>query len=292
MTELRKRMIEDLKIRNYSDQTIRSYVHAVAEFARYLGKSPDQLGAEHIRQYQLYLLYDKKIDWSTFQIRMSALKFLYTKTLKQTWFDVYVAKPKVVRKLPRVLTRDQVKTILDATKNLKHRALLATLYDAGLRCAETQQLRVSDIDSRRMVINIRAGKGKYPRQVKLSPKLLELLRIYWRWRKPKGWLFPGQIPGMPMSLGAIRAVCTSVGKKAGLPKSFSPHTLRHSFATHLLDSGTDLRTIQLMLGHADLKTTSRYLHVSEDRFKKVISPLEDLPIAEILTTDGDGRRRR
>jgi site-specific recombinase XerD len=291
MTELRKRMIEDLRIRNYSAQTIRVYINSVVEFARYLGKSPDQLGAEDIRRYQLYLLYGKKVNWSTFQIRMSALKFLYTKTLKQSWFDVEVAKPKVVRKLPRVLTREEVKAILDETVNLKHRALLATLYDAGLRCAEAQQLKISDIDSHRMVIHIRAGKGQFPRQVKLSTKLLELLRIYWLWLKPKEWLFPGHKPGAPMTTNAIRSVCQSMGKKAGLSKSFSPHSLRHSFATHLLDAGTDLRTIQLMLGHADLKTTSRYLHVSEEQFKTLSSPLENLPIVEVLTTDGDGRRR-
>lgn len=291
MTKLRKRMMEDLRIRNYSPLTIKRYLYSVADFSRYLDKSPDQLGSEHIRQYQLYLLDNRKVDWSTFQVRMSALKFLYTKTLKQPWFDVEVAKPKVIRKLPRVLTREEVKAILDATVNLKHRALLATLYDAGLRCAEAQQLKISDIDSPRMVIHIRAGKGNYPRQVKLSPKLLDLLRIYWRWLKPREWLFPGHKPGAPMSLNAIRYVCASIGKKAGLSKSFSPHSLRHSFATHLLDKGTDLRTIQLMLGHSDLKTTARYLHVSEERFKTLSSPLEDLPIVEVVTTDGDGRRR-
>jgi len=291
MTKLRQRLIEDLQLRNYSEQTIRSYTEAVADFARYFNKSPDQLGSEHIRRYQLHLLNEKKLAWTTYQVRRSALKFFYMRTLKKHWFEHEVAKPKVRRKLPTVLSPEEVRILLDATVNLKHRALLAMLYDTGLRCAEAQQLKVTDIDSQRMVVHVREGKGKFPRQVKLSPKLLELLRIYWRWRKPKDWLFPGQKPGFPMHLSGIRQICQQLRKKVGITKAVTPHVFRHSYATRLLDDGTDLRTIQLLLGHRDLETTARYLHVSERRLQTVTSPLESVALREMLASDGDGRRR-
>lgn len=291
MTELRKRMIEDLRLRNYSEHTIRAYIQTVAEFARYFHKPPDQMGPEEVRQYQLHLLDVRKVSWSTFVQKTGALKFFYTRTLKQYWFAQEVARPKVRLPLPTVLSREEVTALLDATPNLKHRALLATLYGTGLRSEEAQHLKLTDIDSDRMLVLVREGKGQRPREVLLSPKLLQLIQIYCRWFKPQDWLFPGQKPGYPIDTATMRRICRNLGKKAGIPKRVHPHSLRHSFATHLLDAGTDLRVIQLLLGHAKLQTTARYLHVSEARFRTTVSPLDGLPIREILTPDGDGRRR-
>src|SRR5260370_30253915 len=246
MTKLRQRMVEDLRLRNYSVLTIRSYVKAVADFARFFNKPPDQLGPEHIRKYQLHLVHEKKVAWSTLQVRIAALKFFYTQTLKKEWFVQEVAKPKVRRKLPTVMSHEVVTALLDATPNLKHRALLATLYATGLRCAEVLQLKITDIDSQRMVIRVREGKGQRPRQVMLSPKLLALLRAYWRWRRPTDWLFPGDKPDSPMHPSGVRQICQQLAKKDAIKKQVSPHIWRRSVATHLLDAGTALTTIQVL----------------------------------------------
>src|SRR6201998_1019070 len=278
MTHLRQRMQEDLRLRNFSERTVRHYTHTVAEFAKYFHKSPDQLGSEHVRTFLLHLLNERKLAWGTIQGARSALKFLYTRPLKQTWFDQEVIKPKIRRKLPTVWSREEECALLDAEMNTQHRALLALYYSAGLRCQQALDLKVADIDSKRMIIHIREGKGKFPRQVMLSPKLLEILRVYWRWRTPKERLFQGKGPGEPLKAKAVRVVCQKLRKQLGIRKPLSPHVLRHSFASHLLDAGSDLRRIQLLLGHRDLETTSRYLHVSEARLHATPSPLDDLPI--------------
>jgi len=262
MTHLRQRMQEDLRLRNFSERTVRHYTHTVADFAKHFRKSPDQLGSEHVRTYLLFLLNERKLAWGTIQGARSALKFLYTRTLKQTWFDQEVIKPKIRRKLPTVWSREEVRALLDAEMNTKHRALLALYYSAGLRCQEALDLKVTDIDSKRMVIHIREGKGKFPRQVMLSPKLLEILRVYWRWRKPKDWLFQGKRTGEPLKANAVRVVCQKLRRQQGVRKPLSPHVLRHSFATHLLADGADLRAIQELLGHSSLSTTQKYTHAS------------------------------
>ncbi len=205
MTHLRQRMQEDLRLRNFSPRTIHSYTRIVAEFASYFRKSPDQLGPEHIRAWLLYLLDERKLAWGTLQCARSALKFLYTRTLKQTWFDQEIIKPKVRRKLPTVWSREEVCTLLDATTNTKHRALLAVYYSAGLRCQEALDLKVNDIDSKRMVIHIREGKGKFPRQVMLSPKLLELLRVYMEVAQAQGLALSRRAAGP--SLVSERGAC-------------------------------------------------------------------------------------
>jgi len=280
MTALRERMLEELRLRNFTPRTIRTYTATVADFARHFHQSPDKLGPEHVRIYQLYLLNERKLAWHSIQVHVSALRFLYVRTLKQRWFDTEVTKPKIRRKLPVVWSREEVAALLDITKNLKHRALLGLLYGAGLRIQEALDLKVTDIDSKRMIINIREGKGGHPRQVMLSSKLLEWLRAYWNQHKPKDWLFPGRRSDRPMYASAVNAFCHQLRKKLGMGKPLSAHVMRHSFASHLLDSGTDLRTIQLLLGHCDLETTARYLHVSQNRLHSTVSPLDELPARE------------
>lgn len=219
---------------------------------------------------------------------ISAEVFLYANS-EADLVDQEVIKPKIRRKLPTVWSREEICALLDAEMNTKHRAVLALYYSAGLRCQEALDLKVTDIDSKRMVIHIREGKGKFSRQVMLSPKLLEILRVYWRWRKPKDWIFQGKRLGEPLRANAVRVICQKLRKQLGIRKPLSPHVLRHSFATHLLDAGADLRSIQLLLGHRDLETTSRYLHVSEARLRATQRPLDDLPIQIPRTAQGGNR---
>ena len=292
MTKLLQRMTEQLQLRNYSEDTIRNYLGAVQRFVRYCGQSPEQVGVDQVRSYLLHLLEDRHLSWSAIHVNRSALRFLYVRVLKQRWFEEEIPPPKRPILLPTVLSAQEITRILDTTRNLKHWTILATLSATGLRCDELRLLQVSDIDSQRMILHVRKGKGQTPRDLILSPVLLERLRIYWRWRKPKDWLFPSkQRPDHPMDSKSIRHLCAQAGRRAGIQRPVHPHVFRHSFATHLLDQGTDLRTIQVLLGHADIRTTARYLRVSMSRLQAVASPLDALTVRPIDQSEDNARQR-
>jgi site-specific recombinase XerD len=276
MTPLRRRMIDDMTLRNLSPRTIESYTQRVAGFARYFKTSPERLGPDHVRAYLLHLVHERRVSWSHFNQLRSALRFLYRITLKQDWVMQDVVCAKKPRALPIVLSMDELIRFFQAITNLKHRAVLMTAYAAGLRLSEVSRLRVADIDSQRMVIRVCQGKGQKDRYVLLSPKLLVVLREYWRVATPRDYLFPGAEPGKPVSRKTVMKAYRDGREIAGLGKKVTVHTLRHSFATHLLESGVDLRTVQLLLGHRSLSTTARYLHVATAALRSTQSPLDRL----------------
>jgi integrase/recombinase XerD len=277
MTELRRRMLEDLQLRNYSPNTTHVYIRCVAEFARHFGASPDRLGPRHIREYQLLLVQQKKVSWATFNQTVCALRFFYHITLHRGWMIEHIPYPRHEQKLPVVLSPSEVAELFEATKNVKHRAILMTIYASGLRVSEIVSLQIGDIDSQRQIIRVRQGKGRKDREVMLSPKLLESLRNYWKSYRPDRWLFPGDKPDHPITQTSVWRICKRAAELAHLSKIISPHTLRHCFATHLLEDGTDLRRIQLLLGHRNLKTTAKYLHLSNFAVRSTVSPLDRLP---------------
>jgi site-specific recombinase XerD len=271
---LRQRMVDDMTIRNLSPRTREIYTWQVANFAKYFGRSPELLGPEEIRLYQLYLINERHISWAYFNQTVCALRFLYRITLQKEWAIEHLPFPKKPRKLPVVLSMDEVAQFFRALTNIKHRAILMTAYSAGLRTSEVTRLRVTDIDSKRMLIHVQQGKGRKDRFVMLSPCLLELLRTYWKVERPSNWLFPGQTGDRPISLSAVQDACKQAGKQSGLSKRVTVRALRHSFATHLLESGTNVRTIQILLGHRSLQTTARYTHVSSETIHSTTSPLD------------------
>jgi integrase/recombinase XerD len=283
MTRLRQRMLDDLRRRNYSPDTIRGYIRAVQQFAEYLGRSPEEIGAEELRRYQLHLLHERKLALGTVEYNISALRFLYKKTLKRRdlAFDD-LPFPKQPRTLPTVLSQDEVTRLIEAAGNRMHRMLLMLLYATGMRRTEASLLKVRDIDSQRMVIHIQRGKGLRDRDLPLTPKLLEALRDYWRWKKPRVYLFPGKAGDRsierPISDKTVWNVCRAAAKRAGIQKKLGPHTLRHCFATHLLEAGADLRTIQLLMGHERLEDTTIYLHLSQRHLHAAINPLDQLTL--------------
>jgi integrase/recombinase XerD len=277
MTPLRRRMIEDMQVRNLAPLTQTVYLQQVSRFARHFGRSPERLGQEDIRAYRVHLAQDKHLAASSIAVAVAALRFLYTVTLKRDWsVDTDIPTCRQPCKLPNVLSREEVGQFLDAVTNLKHRVILTVCYAAGLRVSEVVRLKPAAIDSRRMVIRIEEGKGRKDRYVMLSPRLLDILRDYWKVTRPKEWLFPGDRPGQPITRFAVEFVCRQTRRACGINKPVTPHSLRHAFAVHLLEAGADLRTIQLLLGHRSLTTTSRYLRIATSKVCATASPLDAL----------------
>ncbi len=282
--------------RNYSQITTRNYLRVVADFAKYFGKSPDKLGPNELRTYQAYLLRERKVTPGTAVNCVAALRFFFIKTLKRHQFRDFLPYPQDRRRLPTVLSREGVSRLIDAAGTLFRRTLLMTLYGTGMRRAELARLKVSDIDSQRMIIRVVAGKGGKDRDLPLSPALLETLREYWRWRKPKLYLFPTRTRRRrldePISDKTVWIACSEAAHRAGIRKRVTPHTLRHSWATHLLEAGTDLRTIQVLLGHGDLETTAQYLHLSQRHLQTVVNPLDGLSLASTQIISRSFRRKK
>lgn len=273
MTPLRKRMTEDLRVRNYSPRTIDTYIRQVTRFAKHYGRSPKELGPEDIRTYQVHLL-EQNTSWTVFNQTVCALRFLYRVTLQRSWPVEHLPYGKRAKSLPVVLSQEEVLRFLTAVDDPKYRMALTTGYAAGLRISELLQLRTEDIDSARMMIHVEHGKGKKARLVMLSQVLLDQLRAYWRVERPTTWLFPGRKRQKPLCQRTICEACRRAREAADLRKHITPHTLRHCFATHLLEAGTDIRTVQALLGHASLSSTMIYTHVRRRLITATRSPLD------------------
>ena len=279
MSPLRRRMIEDMQIRNLTPNTQRVYIANVLRFACHFRKSPDLLGPTDIRTYLLHLTRERRLAASSIIVTVSALRFFYTVTLKRDWVvEDDIPAGHQAKKLPVVLSKEEVARFLGAVDNLKHRMVLTVCYATGLRISEAIRLRPAAIDSKRMVIRVEQGKGRKDRYVMLPPTLLDMLRDYWKRTHPGEWLFPGRSPGQPIHPLTINLTCREVARQCGIGKPVAPHALRHAFAVHLLEAGTDLRTIQLLLGHRNLSTTAQYLMIATSTVCATTSPLESLSV--------------
>ena len=276
VSPLRRRMIDDMSLRNLLPATQRSYLHAVTKFSRHCDRSPDRLGLEDVRAFQVHLV-SQGVSWPALNQTVCALRFFFGVTLDRAEIPERIVYARTPHKLPTILSADEVVRFLEAVPSLKARTALTTAYAAGLRASEAVSLKIADIDSARMVIQVRHGKGAKDRTVMLSPQLLGILRTYWRLARPKDWLFPGR-GDKPIDVQVLHAACRSATKASGLVKRVSVHTLRHSFATHLLESGVDIRIIQVLLGHSNLSTTARYTQVSTSTIAQTQSPLDRLTL--------------
>ena len=277
MIPLRRRMIEDMTIRKFAPKTQHDYVQRVKNFAAFLGRSPDTASFEDVRRYQLHLA-ASGVGVSTLNQTVSTLRFFFKITLRRHDIVEHTHVIHEPRKLPVVLSPEEVARLLDAAPGLKYTAALSVAYGAGLRAAEVVSLKVSDIDSKRMIIRVEQGKGGKDRNVMLSPHLLDLLRTWWRVARPQGWLFPGRDPAQPMTTRQFNRACHAAAQMADINKRVSLHTLRHSFATHLLEQNIDVRVIQVLLGHARLDTTALYTRVATKTISEVMSPLEQIAL--------------
>ena len=284
MTHLRKMMLEELERRNYSAGTIRYYVRFVERFAQHFGESPDKLGPDHVRSYQSYLLKQRKLTPESVEHHISALRFFYVQTLHRYEFRQFLPYPRTRRKLPKILSREEVARLIEASSGRFERTLLMVLYGTGMRRAEVAKLKIADVDSQPMILHVVNGKGGKDRDLPLSPTLLETLRAHWRWLKPQVYLFPSRMHRdheQPITDKIVWRACAEAAKRAGIRKRVTPHLVRHSWATHLLEAGTDLRSIQLLLGHEDLEVTARYLHLSQQHLQQVANPIEELKLSRV-----------
>ncbi len=277
MSPLRRRMIEDMTVRNLSPATQRSYLHAVSKFIRFFGRSPERLDLDNVRTWQVHLV-SQGISWASLNQSVAALRFFYGVTLAQPEIPERIAYARKPRRLPVVLGADEVVRFLEAVPSLKSRTALTTAYAAGLRVSEVVTLKIADIDSGRMMIRVEQGKGRKDRYVMLSAQLLGILRGYWRLARPRHWLFPGRDEERSLEPTVLNAACRSAARAAGIDKRVTVHTLRHSFATHLLEAGTDIRIIQVLLGHSNLSTTARYTQVANTTIARTASPLDRLDV--------------
>ena len=282
MTHCCRIMLEELQRRNFSPTTIRSYLYAVERFARHFKCRPDRLNHTHLRSYQAHLLRTGQLQPKTVRLHVSALRFFFVKTLRRRYLLDDTPYPKAPQRLPLILSVEEMARLIDAADGLYHRTMLMVLYSTGIRSAELLQLQVADIDSRRMLIHIRQGKGGRDRFVPLSPTLLATLRVYYRWMRPQTWLFPGMVHNWradkPITKRVLWEAVVTAATRAGFRRRVSPHLIRHSYATHLLESGADLRTIQLLLGHVNIRHTALYLHLSQKHLQAVANPLDALTI--------------
>ena len=278
MTPLRKRLIEDMAVRNFALTTQSTYVNQVSMFARHFGQSPEALGPEEIRRYQVYLTMEKQLAPSSIALAVAALRFLYNVTLQKHWaLEEVIPMPKMPTTLPVVLSPEEVLQFLESIEHIQQRTILTTCYAAGLRISEAVHLKPVDIDSPRMMIRVEHGKGAKDRYVMLSPRLLETLRVWWRTKRPAHWLFPGRWESEPITRHAVEKACKQAHERSGIHKPISPHSFRHAFAVHMLENGAGVRVIQLLMGHRSLSTTANYLRIAATKVCSASSPLDLLP---------------